>query len=383
MDDIKAKELLHKYASGSCTDEEKNIFEGWFTQLNSADRIRLTEVELDQAEQEMLARLSVEILEKRKNLWPYAAVAAAIICALSLAILFYNSKPQPITHNAKTISGNDILPGNNKAILTLADGSKISLTDASKGELTRQEGVSITKTKDGQLVYQVNNQSVGNKTGYNTVETPRGGQHQIVLPDGSKVWLNASSSLKFPSCFSKATQRKVVLKGEGYFEIAQMGRKIPFIVATEDQEVEVLGTHFNINSYADELVTKTTLLEGAVRLTPSGDKAVSVKSYLLRPGEQAIAGKGNTVSILNVDVNDAVDWKNGLFVFHKESLESIMRKLSRWYDVDVVFEDEGLKKQLFGGRVSRFSTVSEVLDVLALTDLAHFKIVGRRIMVVK
>jgi len=383
MNDIKAKELLRKYASGNCSDEEKILFERWYVNLNSEDHFRLTEDELELAEQEMLARLPIAVLEKKNRLWPYIAVAASVTIAITAAVFLYKSDHRPVNHPVEALVKNDIPPGSNKAILTLADGTKISLTDALKGELTKQGGVSITKTKDGQLVYQVSDQVTGNKDVYNTVETPRGGQHQIILPDGSKVWLNASSSLKFPSSFNNTTQRKVELKGEGYFEIARMERKIPFIVVTDKQEVEVLGTHFNINSYADELVTKTTLLEGSVRLTSFINKARSGKSYLLKPGEQAIAGKGDVVSITNVDVNEAVDWKNGLFVFNKESLESIMRKLSRWYDVEVVFEDERLKKQLFGGRVSRFSSVTEVLDVLELTDLAHFKVVGRRIMVVK
>jgi transmembrane sensor len=168
------------------------------------------------------------------------------------------------------------------------------------------------------------------------------------------------------------------LSGEAYFEVAKNKLK-PFMVRSNGQEIEVLGTHFNVNSYLDENVTKTTLLEGSIRLSQLTDS--NPTSYLLKPGQQAIAG--NTVSIRNVDAIDAIDWKNGMFIFNKESLESIMRKLSRWYDVDIVFEDEKLKSKLLGGTVSRFSTVNEVLEVLELTDLAKFKIKGRSIMVME
>lgn len=377
MNEIKAKALLHKYAEGNCTDEERLLFEQWYANLNSADHLRLTETELERAEQKMLKKLPVVVPAKAKLLWPYkVAVAAAIGFVIVAGLWFYKSEHKINSINIEVQARNNILPGDNKAILTLADGSKISLTDALNGELAQQAGVSIRKTRDGQLVYQV--KGTASKIVYNTIETPRGGQHQVILPDGSKVWLNAASWLRFPSSLALATERKVELRGEAYFEIAHTRKHSPFVVVTANQEIEVLGTHFNVNSYADESTTRTTLLEGIVRLN-----AFTGQSYMLKPGQQAVSGKDQPVSIRNVDVSAVVDWKEGLFVFNKESLESIMRKLSRWYDVDVVFENEQLKQQLFGGKVSRFSTVAEVLDVLELTDLAHFKTKGRRIMVVK
>ncbi|MDR6786023.1 transmembrane sensor [Pedobacter africanus] len=378
MNDIKAKALLRKYAEGSSTAEEKLLFEQWYASLNNTDHLRLTETELELAEQEMLKKLPVVVPEKTKRLRPYTitAAAAAIGFAIAAGLWWYKPDHKINNSNIEVQARNNILPGDNKAILTLADGSKISLTEAMKGELAQQAGVSITKTRDGQLVYQVKGR--GSKVVYNTIQTPRGGQHQVILPDGSKVWLNAASWLRFPSSLALATERKVELRGEAYFEIAHKRKHSLFVVVTANQEIEVLGTHFNVNSYADESIARTTLLEGAVRLsTPAG------QSYVLKPGQQAVSGKDQPLSIRNVDVSVVVDWKEGLFVFNKESLESIMRKLSRWYDVDVVFENEQLKQQLFGGKVSRFSTVAEVLDVLELTDLAHFKIEGRRIMVVK
>lgn len=377
MNDIKAKALLRKYADGNCTDEEKLLFEQWYASLNNTDHLRLTETELELAEQEMLKKLPVVVPAKTKRLWSYAIAAAVVGFAIAAGLWWYKPHYKIDNSNIEVQARNNILPGDNKAILTLADGSKISLTEAMKGELAEQAGVSITKTGEGQLVYQVKDAG-NNKNAYNTIETPRGGQHQVILPDGSKVWLNAASWLRFPSSLALATERKVELRGEAYFEIAHKRTHTPFVVVTANQEIEVLGTHFNVNSYADESTTRTTLLEGAVRLS-----AFNGQSYVLKPGQQAFSGKDQPLSIRNVDVSVVVDWKEGLFVFNKESLESIMRKLSRWYDVDVVFENEQLKQQRFGGKVSRFSTVAEVLDVLELTDLAHFKTEGRRIMVVK
>lgn len=199
---------------------------------------------------------------------------------------------------------------------------------------------------DGSVVANNNNSqnSTLSSSGILKASTPRGGTYQIVLSDGTKVWLNASSELKFPASFNQTKQRSVELSGEAYFEVAKNKMK-PFMVRSNGQEIEVLGTHFNVNSYLDEKVTKTTLLEGAIKLSQL--KRDNPASYVLRPGQQAVAG--NTVVIRNVDAMDVIDWKNGMFIFNKESLESIMRKLSRWYDVDVVFEDEKLKSKLLGG----------------------------------
>lgn len=379
MNEVKAKELLSKYANGTCSDEEKLLFEQWYLNLNRTNHTQLTERELEQAEREMGLALAISPVVKTKSLWPYYSAAAAVLLCLGI-FFFFNKSNRLLTGEKKdtAIALNEIKPGKNTAILTLSNGKSITLSDIKSGvvidasKLTYNDGSVVTNNNDGQ------NSTTLSHSGQLKASTPRGGTYQIILPDGTKVWLNASSELKFPASFNQSKQRSVELSGEAYFEVAKNKAK-PFIVRSNGQEIEVLGTHFNVNSYLDEKVRKTTLLEGAIKISQL--KGSNHASYVLRPGQQAIAG--NTIVIKNVDAMDAIDWKNGMFIFNKESLESIMRKLSRWYDVDVVFEDEKLKSKLLGGTVSRFSTVTEVLEVLELTELAHFKIKGRSIMVME
>lgn len=383
MNELKAKELLRKYADGTCTEDEKLLFEQWYLNLNRTNHLQLTETELEEAELEMGIGLAINPALKTKRLWPYYSAAATVLLCLGLIFLFSKSN-RLLTDEKKdvAIALNQIKPGKNTAILTLSNGKSITLSDVKSGvvidasKLTYNDGSVVTNNNNNNNNGQ--NSTTPSYSGQLKASTPRGGTYQIILPDGTKVWLNASSELKFPASFNQSKQRNVELSGEAYFEVAKNKMK-PFIVRSNGQEIEVLGTHFNVNSYLDEKVTKTTLLEGAIKLSQL--KGNGPASYVLRPGQQAIAG--NSIVIRNVDAMDAIDWKNGMFIFNKESLESIMRKLSRWYDVDVVFEDEKLKSKLLGGTVSRFSTVTEVLEVLELTELAHFKIKGRSIMVME
>lgn len=309
--------------------------------------------------------------------------AAVILITLGVGSWFYFKEETPLpADNIKY--ANDIPPGSNDAILTLADGSKISLTEADKGELLDVTGVRIVKTADGQLVYTIvqNELLKETKPAFNTVSTPRGGQYQVNLPDGTKVWLNAASSLKFPTTFTNLKERKVELSGEAYFEVAK-NKQQPFKVlssAGQDriQEIEVLGTHFNINAYDDETETKTTLLEGSVKAAAI-EKADRKSDVILIPGQQAILSK-LTFRTLNVDTEEAIAWKNGNFVFANEGIESIMRKIARWYNVEVNYQGK-ITDNTFVGRVPRFANISEALTILELTNTVHFKIEGRRITV--
>ena len=312
-------------------------------------------------------------------LWRKIAAAVVILVTLSAGTFYYFSGQKNTNDLVQ-----DIAPGGNKAVLTLANGEKIILTDAKNGELAAQGGVVVTKLADGKIVYTVKPGKAGNATP-NTIETPKGGQYLIVLPDGSKVLLNAASVLTYPASFADLKERRVQLKGEAYFEVAKVimkdrgakhkERRMPFIVVTDKQEIKVLGTHFNVNSYADETLTKTTLIEGSVLVEAAGTKKV------LTPGTQAIVGPdGLTITEANID--EVLAWKNGYFLFESEDIESVMRKISRWYDVEVVFEGDR-PKDGFGGTVSRFSNVSKVLQKLQLTNKVHFKIEERRIIVTK
>ncbi|WP_448634930.1 FecR family protein [Pedobacter panaciterrae] len=242
----------------------------------------------------------------------------------------------------------------------------------------------INKTADGQLVYTVSDSDPQGKNGaqlFNTIETPNGGKYQVNLPDGTRVWLNAASLLRYPTKFS-GSKRVVELTGEGYFEVAKLPGKIPFIVKSEGQEVEVLGTHFNINSYEDEGPIKTTLLEGSVRVIRSKSSwNAPDNNVLLRPGEQSELGE-QKINVKEVNTESILAWKDGDFVFDGDDLKSIMRKVARWYDVEVIYKGE-FDDVKFGGLISRSKNISSVLGIMESTGKIHFVIEGNRITVLR
>ncbi len=310
---------------------------------------------------------------KKISWYRYVAAASVLI---ALGVWIYASVPY-FNHQAKTNNLAKITPGTNKATLTLADGKVITLDNAATGNIARQSGILVSKTADGQLIYQLtsaNTATAAEPEGFNTISTPRGGQYQVNLPDGTKIWMNAASSLTYPTKFTSGT-RRVKLSGEAYFEVAK-DKAHPFIVATNKQEVEVLGTHFNINAYEDEENTKTALIEGSVKVTGTG---LSADKVMLKPNQQSIL-TGNKFTVVPVDPESAVDWKNGYFSFDNENLPALMRKISRWYDVEITYQGSYTGND-FTGIVSRKKQVSEVLGLLELTGLVHFKIEGRRIIV--
>lgn len=313
----------------------------------------------------------------KRKAFLYLSAACAALIITGIAAIFHKNYPTiKFSDLTSELAEKDIPPGGNKAILTLADGKTITLNEAADGELIKAEGLLIRKTGHGQLVYEV----AGNHAGYtyNTISTPQGGTYQIILPDGTKVWLNAASSLKFPTSFATLKERKIELSGEAYFEVVK-DAKHPFKVLTPKQEVQVLGTHFNVSSYADETVVKTTLLEGAVRV--SNLQKANAGMVVLKPGQQSTLSNDG-ITVAKADLDEVLAWKNGVFVFNDEPLESIMKKVSRWYDVEVVYEGVD-KHKLFGGSVSRFDNVSKVLRQLELTGGVHFKVEEGRITVMK
>ena len=267
----------------------------------------------------------------------------------------------------------DVAPGGNRAVLTLANGSQIILDSAANGNLAQQGNTKIVKLDSGQLAYNSLNERSDDVL-YNTISTPRGGQYQIVLADGSKVWLNAASSLKFPTAFT-GKERKVELTGEGYFEVAKNAR-MPFRVAVTGMTVEVLGTHFNINAYIDESTIKTTLLEGSVKV------AKSDRQLVIKPGQQAELTPNAEFIIHNsIDVDEVMAWKNGLFNFNKADIKEIMRQAARWYDVDVVYEGN-ISGEKYIGKVARNTNLSEMMKILELNGV-KYRIDGRKITVMQ
>ncbi|MBB5437690.1 ferric-dicitrate binding protein FerR (iron transport regulator) [Pedobacter sp. AK017] len=313
---------------------------------------------------------------KVKSKWPYQklAAAASVILLLFAGIFFYSQyqNTQHKTINKQIHAKNELVPGTNKAILTLANGTRVPLDDVLNGKVSTQAGVQLTKTASGQLIYHIQQQAATSKLSFNAIETPRGGQYQLILSDGTRVWLNANSSLKYPISFSK-TERLIELKGEAYFEVTK-NKNAPFKVISNNQVLEVLGTHFNINGYEDEPDIKTTLIEGSVKVSNLSNHTQA----LLKPGQQS-SFHTNRFEISKVDTEAAIAWKNGYFTFDKTTLETIMRQVSRWYDVEVTYQNKTVKDQVFSGNVSRFENAAQVLAILELTGLVHFKVEGRRI----
>jgi len=370
-----AKELLEKYTAGLCSEEEKAIVENWY--LTISDNGSYPDAsQIERSKKEVWELLRV----KREHIHAFSyskliCAAAAIVIILGIS-LYFSSFNFHYSASKKQLAINDIAPGGNRATLILANGKKILLDSAANGLIAAESGIVITKTSDGQLLYKVSSVESVDPLAFNTIVTPRGGQYQVVLPDGSKVWLNASSSLKFPAAFG-ATERKVQLSGEAYFEVTK-NAQLPFKVITEKQEVEVLGTHFNISSYPDELNTRTTLLEGSVKIS----SAPSQITKILKPGQQSVVSS-IAIDVMTVDTDEVMGWKNGLFIFNNEKLESIMRKVSRWYNVNVEYQDKEVSEEAFGGSVSRSGNVSEILRMLEFTGNARFKITPQKIIVMK
>jgi ferric-dicitrate binding protein FerR (iron transport regulator) len=369
-------ELLNKYQNGECIEEETALIESWYIQFEFKKLPALSE---EQLEDIWMSRPVPDNGTKKISLMSRIAAAAAVLLIGSIGILFYLNNRATPSKLLVSKTKNDIKPGGSKAFLTLANGKRIALTNEANGELVKQAGVQITKKAGGKLIYTVVNKNADNPetaAEYNTIETPPGGKYEVNLPDGTHVWLNAASSLKYPAFFS-GKERKVELNGEAYFEVAK-NKAMPFIVKTAAQQVEVLGTHFNINSYTDEPETRTTLLEGSVKVkqNTNGD------SRLLKPGQQSVLSE-EKLSVAYVDTEAVIAWKNGDFVFKDDDFKMAMRKIARWYNVEVVYDPSASYDLVPGGWVSRSKNISAVLKVMALTGKVHFKLEGRRITVTK
>jgi hypothetical protein len=320
-------------------------------------------------------------IESKKG-FSWLKVAAMILITLSagLGLFKYFGKAHQLKPVLAAKHSIDIPPGGNKAYLTLNNGSRIILTNVQIGKLTIRPGIQVTKEKDGLLVYHVSNSGDGKPSNsvdeFNTITTPRGGQYQLILADGSKVMLNAASSLRFPVVFN-SNERRVELTGEAYFEVAKNKAK-PFIVHANNTDIQVLGTHFNVSAYGDDHILTTTLLEGAVRMQTGQFSAI------LKPGQQgSILDNSNAITVKDADIDGVMAWKNGIFLFNDEHLDDVMKKISRWYNVEVEFKEQSVKMEAYSGSVSRFSQISQVLRKLQALGGVEFQIVSNKIIVMK
>ncbi len=337
----------------------------------------------DKAGEAMLA----EILEKGKLTRPapviklqgrsskWIRIAAAAVVFFAINILFILVKPGAGKEDlaraaADSTKNNTITPGGNKAVLTLSDGSRIVLDSTNQDTLATQGNTKVIKVNTGKLAYK-NNSRENAPVVYNTLQTPRGGQYQLILPDGTMVWLNASSSINFPTVF-EGKERTVTVTGEAYFEVAK-NKSMPFNIHVKDMKVQVLGTHFNIMAYDDEGTMNTTLLEGSVKVSKGSENKI------LLPGQQSIVASAGNMKVVDADVEGVIAWKNGWFQFNAYDIQTVLRQVSRWYNVEIVYEGK-IPSGHFSGIVSRSNNISQVLNILEGSGV-NFRIEGRKVIV--
>lgn len=378
-DKEKYQQLASKWLDKTITEEELQVFNAWYESdpdgiIEISESFAQTEGQLAER---MLKGINSRIHKTRVySLWTRISVAASVLLLLGASFYVYRYSTTEKQHSRQVVSQDSIAPGKSGATLTLANGRKIRLSDAAVGELVTEYGTRISKTADGGLLYD--EESAGkSSTAQNTLSTAKGEMYMMTLPDRTKVWLNSGSALTFSPTFNEQNSRSVTLTGEAYFEVAKDKRR-PFVVNTAKQKVTVLGTHFNISSYADEKEVKTTLIEGAVKVHNLQSGTV----LLLKPDQQAIVN-GENLYMQQVDVNEIIAWKNGDFVFGTESFEASMRKIERWYDVEFVYKESDIKDIRLDGWIARSSRLSDVLHKIELAGNIKFEIKERRILLTK
>lgn len=368
------EELIHRYVNGICTEEELILIESWHLKDINDSSYLPSKTHIDIVHKRIWKKLARETDYKNtatvaERIWKIATIAASILIIGSTAYYYLQPEKNHRTPSLKQFTQNDILPGGEKASLTLYDGKKIALDSAKEGTIAIQDKVTVSKTNNGYVVYHSNIDS--KYIHLNKLETPRGGKYKIILPDGTKVWLNAASTLIFPTSF-KGKDRKVILDGEAYFEVTKDKFK-PFIVKNRNQIIEVLGTHFNIRSYLDESITQTTLSEGKVKVL----KGTVYK--FLKPGQVAYTSSIlKTIEVKKADLEKNLAWKNNDFIFKGDNLITIMKEVSRWYNVEIIYQgppDQGK----YWGVISRNKNISELLKMLQSTGKINYKIEEGRI----
>ncbi|PWG80531.1 iron dicitrate transport regulator FecR [Pararcticibacter amylolyticus] len=380
--DIKSfNNLVDKVNNNTATDEELAQYNACLNRLmpGTTDWTQLSAESPEIIKAELWRRIqTARSPAKIRTIWPRIAVAASIVLAISVGsyfMIYKNNEEVPYF-------ANDILPGRNQATLTLANGQKIILTMGLSGQLAQQGNTTIGVSSQNAITYTTSGADTHSAVTYNTLSTAVGEQspYPLVLPDGTRVWLDAMSSITFPVSF-KGKDRTVKVSGEAYFEVVHNDAQ-PFKVILKNQIVEDIGTHFNISAYDDGSETTTTLLEGAVKVSLSGTVPHgSRQELLLKPGQQSVL-KGNSLSAVDVDPQEAIAWKNGYFRFNNENIRSVMLQLSRWYDIEVQYLGP-VPDEKFYATSSREKNISEVLTMLQKTKGVRFKIEGRRVTVMQ
>ena len=394
MDKKSILTLLDRYLKSQSNTKEKEKLDEFFEENSNSIEASKSIENVSKLEDKIFNYIQFGIKEQVKkestlNRMPYLQIAASIlvIFLFSTTIYFYRSslasKSQlPIAQGVAKIE--DKQPAKNIAILTLGNNSQIVLDEASNGEIAHESGVSILKTDKGELIYKIRNSnklSNNDLNKYNTISTPMGGKFKVILPDGSLVVLNAASTLKYPVHFDEKL-RKVSFTGEAYFEIAKLEdkrkKRVPFYVYSNDQIVEVLGTHFNINSYDNEEYSKTTLLEGSVKII---NEKSAAPAKILKPGQQAVIKRGDIqTKIMIADEAQALAWKDGYFLFKNTNIKDVVNELERWYNIDIQYED-AMEFENITGYISRNVKISSVLKMLQLSGIVNYEINGSKIII--
>lgn len=389
MTEREIQKLVEKFLNGTASDEEEAKLHKWYDKKGFDSEEIMIDTD-GESKQDVKERLFNAISAKKENTGKNQLVrnrrvlrlsyAAAILIFLLSGTYFYfinNSNKEPIHYTQ--LMKNDVGPAGENAILEFDDGKLVGLDSTKIHDSLNSYGVALTKDGHGMLSLSIKPGTKGLKNRTNTIRTPKGGHFHLILSDGTKVWLNASTLIRFPSSFTDA-QREIYLEGEAYFEVAKVqnfeNKNIPFIIKTQQQQITVLGTNFNVSSYPNDENERTTLSEGSVKVSPRG----SDQFMLLKPGEQSLVQE-NTVTKQLADLESTLAWKDGDFIFNHENLFDIMKKIERWYDVEVVFDEDVNKNRTFSGAVSRSRNLSDVLELLKMTGKVNFKIEGRRVFV--
>jgi transmembrane sensor len=373
MNQQKAIRLLNNYKNGQLSPEQERRLNQWYLSQAAQSTHELSERQTEQTVELIRSRLPGLKPPRTARLWLSIAAVAACMALVFLG-LYYFMYQVPSGEVKNSLAGNEVLPGKAGATLTLSSGKKISLLSSANGKIASQAGVTVSKTANGELIYQPTGGPEPSQAGaVNTLTTANGQTYVLTLPDHSKIWINSASSISYPVDIARSSTRVVKMRGEAYFQVAK-DKTRPFVVQTGDQQVEVLGTHFNINSYPNEPNTTTTLLEGSVRVT-AGKNTVVIK-----PGQQAI-NHNTSLAVTTVNSDSVTDWKEGDFYLNHVDFKTAMRKIARWYDVEVIYDPSFSQDMESGGWISRNNKLSAVLKLIESSGQVHFKVQGKKIFV--
>jgi transmembrane sensor len=366
--------LAKKWLDGTISEEEKVKYDSWYHSFEKEeDDENCDDVDFEKN----LTSLRKKIKPKKSSLNKTIKLVLIPIAACLLVGFFvfkvYNRNLSTENSIAKI---EKVLPGTNRAVLKLSNGKEISLEEVSSGKLANEQGITIVKNKNGEILYNISNVDEPNAetNSTNTITVPVGGTWKVQLPDGTKVWLNSLSSLTYPTNFNNKKERVVSLVGEAYFEVFK-NEKQHFIVNSLSQKIEVLGTHFNINAYPNNNGIYTTLIEGSISVSAGNS------SNILKPGEQSIINSANEINVSNVETDYAIAWKEGYFMFNYQRMEDIMKQLERWYGVTTIYNNQKLKNLRLFGNINKYENINKVIDMLNKAKMFKINIDGKQITI--